>query len=153
MITHLQEGEVAPLFKGQNQAGEMVALESFRGKKVIVYFYPKDNTPTCTKQACNLQDNYDKLRQEGFEIIGISPDTVRSHQKFAHKYDLSFTLIADPEKEIARLYGVFGKKKFMGREIEGIHRTTFVLDKDGVINRIIKKVKSKEHSDQILLND
>jgi len=152
MITHLQEGEMAPLFEGKNQHGETVALKNFRGKKVILYFYPRDNTPTCTKQACNLQDNYVKLQTEGFEVIGISPDTVQSHAKFAHKYDLSFTLVADSEKEIALLYGVFGEKKFMGKQIVGIHRTTFVIDKKGFINRIIRKVKSKEHSEQILLN-
>jgi len=149
-ITHLKTGEQAPNFVGIDQNNETVSLESFRGKKVILYFYPKDNTPTCTTQACNLRDNDELLNEKGFVTIGISPDSSASHTKFRAKYDLPFSLIADTDRSILKLYGVWGEKKFMGRIYDGVHRTTFVIDEAGVIEQVIKKVKSKIHTQQIL---
>lgn len=149
-MTHLNEGDKAPAFEGKNQDGKTVKLSDFSGKKLVIYFYPKDMTPGCTTQACNLGDNYAKFKSEGYEIIGVSADDEKRHQKFIEKYSLPFSLIADTEKEMINAYGVWGPKKFMGREFDGIHRTTFVIDENGVIDKIIRKVKTKEHSAQIL---
>jgi peroxiredoxin Q/BCP len=119
----------------------------------VLYFYPNDDTPTCTKEACNLRDNYARLRRKGFTILGVSPDTERSHQKFIAKYQLPFTLISDPDNRVALAYGVWGPKKFMGRDYIGMHRTTFVIDEKGRIEKIIDKVKSAEAADQILTSE
>jgi peroxiredoxin Q/BCP len=146
----LQEGMPAPAFAGTDQQGNQVQLSDFPGSKVILFFYPKDNTPGCTAEACNLRDNYDLLLEKGFKIIGISPDTQASHQKFAEKFSLPFPLIPDPGHEILKAYGVWGPKKFMGREYEGVLRTTFVLDEKGNILKILDKVKTKDHASQIL---
>lgn len=143
-------GEKAPNFKGVDQDGSKVSLSDFKGKKVILYFYPKDNTPGCTAQACNLRDNYDTLFEKGFQVIGISIDTVESHKKFETKFDLPFPLIADPDKKIVNEYGVWGEKKFMGRTFDGTHRTTFLIDEKGIVRDVITKPKTKDHTEQIL---
>lgn len=146
----LSEGEKAPEFFGNNQNGEQISLIDFKGKKVVLYFYPKDNTPGCTAQACNLSENIQDLEKRGYIVLGVSPDNEKSHLKFIDKYNLPFDLIVDETKSICKLYGVWGKKKFMGREYEGVHRTTFVINKEGNIEKIITKVDTKNHTDQIL---
>lgn len=146
----LKTGDKAPDFKSTDQNGNTVTLKDFRGQKVILYFYPRDLTPTCTVEACNLRDNQNVLKKKGFVILGVSTDSEESHQKFAAKHQLPFTLIADTDKSIVNKYGVWKKKKLYGREYMGIQRTTFVLDEQGKIERIFDKVKSKEHTAQIL---
>ncbi|MBK8443881.1 MAG: thioredoxin-dependent thiol peroxidase [Sphingobacteriales bacterium] len=146
----LQTGDIAPVFSGKDQNGNTVALENLSGKKVILYFYPKDDTPGCTAQACNLRDNYAALQAAGYVLLGISPDNEKKHQKFISKYDLPFPLLADTDHSIAEAYGVWGKKKFMGREYMGILRTTFIIDEQGKIERIISNVNTAEHTAQIL---
>lgn len=146
----LKEGDKAPSFKAVDQDGKPVTLSDFAGSKVILYFYPKDDTPGCTAEACNLRDNYDDLLEKGFRIVGVSADDIESHKKFKTKYKLPFPLVADPDKTIIKAYGVWGKKKFMGREYTGILRTTFIISESGDIEKIITKVKTKDHSDQIL---
>ena len=143
-------GDKAPNFKGVDQDGNKVSLSDFKGKKVVLYFYPKDNTPGCTAQACNLRDNYDLLFEKGFQVIGISTDTVESHKKFETKFDLPFPLIADPDKVIVNQYGVWGEKKFMGKTFDGTHRTTFLIDEKGIVRNVIDKPKTKDHSEQII---
>jgi peroxiredoxin Q/BCP len=150
MITHLKEGDKAPNFEGLDQDGNTVKLSDYKGKKLVLYFYPKDNTPTCTVESCNLRDNETLLKSKGFEIIGVSPDSQKKHQNFIKKHSLPFPLIADTELEVIKAYGVWGRKKFMGREYDGLHRTTFVVGEDGTIERVFKKVKSKTHAEQIL---
>ncbi len=146
----LQEGDKAPAFSGPDQDGNKVSLSSFKGKKVVLYFYPKDNTPTCTVQACNLRDNYTLLQKAGFVVLGISPDPVESHQKFSARQDLPFTLIADPDLKIIEQYGVWGEKQLYGRKYMGLHRTTFVIDEKGIIRKIFFRPKSKQHAEEIL---
>lgn len=146
----LQAGTMAPDFTAKDQSGNDVSLSQFRGKKVVLYFYPKDDTPGCTAEACSFRDSYSNLRAKGFEIIGVSPDDVKKHAKFAEKYSLPFTLIADTDTAIARAYGVWGRKKFMGKEYDGILRTTFVIDETGVIEKVIDKVDTKDSSGQLL---
>lgn len=150
MATHLQAGQAAPIFKGKDAAGKTVSLQDYRGKKVVLYFYPEDDTPTCTLQACNLRDNYDALLQAGYTIIGISPNDENSHQKFAHKYGLPFTLIADPQHAIINQYGVWGEKNMYGRKYMGLYRTTFIIDEGGIIKKILLRPKSKVHAAEIL---
>ena len=149
-MTHLKVGDKAPNFSGIDQNGDKVALASLAGKKVVLYFYPKDSTPGCTAQACDLRDNYQMLLSKGYTVVGISADSQKSHQKFIEKHNLPFPLIADTEKEIIKAFGVWGPKKFMGRTFDGIHRTTFIIDEQGVIEEIIDKVKTKEHASQIV---
>lgn len=149
-MTHLKIGDIAPNFEGINEKGETIALKDFAGKKLVLYFYPKDNTPTCTVEACNLRDNYALLQKKGFEIVGVSADDSKSHQKFITKQNLPFSLIADTDLTILKAYGVWGYKKFMGKEYDGIHRFTFVIGENGLIERIFGDVKSKIHSEQIL---
>lgn len=149
-MTTLTEGQVAPAIEGINQSGDSIKLENYKGKKVILYFYPKDDTPGCTTESCNLRDNYKVLQDKGFEILGVSNDDEKKHQKFIDKYDLPFDLIADVDKTIVNEYGVYGLKKFMGKEFMGINRTTFVIDEEGKIEKIITKVNNKDHSNQIL---
>jgi thioredoxin-dependent peroxiredoxin len=146
----LKIGDKAPDFEGLTAEGKTVALNNYKGKKLILYFYPKDNTPGCTAQACNLRDNYDLLLKKGYEIVGVSADSQKAHQKFSEKYNLPFPLIADVDKVVIKDYGVWGLKKFMGREYDGIFRTTFVISETGIIEDIITKVKTKEHSSQII---
>lgn len=145
----LTKGDKAPDFSGIDQFGHKISLDSFTGKKVVLYFYPKDNTPGCTNQACNLRDNYNALLEKGYAVIGISPDDQKSHEKFSAKYSLPFPLIADPQRLIIDAYGVWGLKKMYGKEYEGLYRTTFILDENGIIESVIDKVKTDDHSAQI----
>ncbi len=149
-MTHLKPGDTAPPFTAKDQNGNEVSLSDYKGKKVILYFYPKDLTPGCTTQACNFRDNASLLKNKGFEVIGVSADDEKKHQKFIEKHDLNFTLLADTEKEVIKAYGVWGLKKFMGREYDGIHRESFVIDENGKIEHVIEKVKTKEATEQIL---
>ena len=149
-MTRLKVGDKAPEFKGQNQNGEEISLSDFSGKKLILYFYPKDNTPGCTAESCNLNDNYDSWLEKGFEVVGVSPDSVKSHEKFASKFGLQFNLIADTEKEILQAYGAWGEKSMYGKKYMGVLRTTFVIDENGVISEIFEKVKTKDHTNQIV---
>jgi peroxiredoxin Q/BCP len=146
----LKVGDKAPAINSVDQNGNPVSLEDYKGSKVILYFYPKDDTPGCTAEACNLRDNYDDLLEKGYRILGVSADSVESHRKFTAKYRLPFPLIADVDKQIVKAYDVWGLKKFMGREYEGINRTTYVISEDGRIENIITKVQTKDHADQIL---
>ena len=145
-----EEGQKAPDFKLLNQDEKLISLSDFKGKKLILYFYPKDNTPGCTAEACNLRDNYSLLKEKGFSLLGISPDSEIKHQNFRNKHNLLMDLIADTEKEILSLYGVWGEKKMYGRTYMGVMRTTFIIDEKGFIEKIISKVKTKTHTEQIL---
>ena len=149
-MNQLLVGQEAPNFSAKNQKGELISLEDLKGSKVILYFYPKDNTPGCTAQACNLTENISALKKEGFIVLGVSPDGEKSHNKFIDKYNLQFDLLVDEEKKLCNAYGVWGRKKFMGREYDGVHRTTFIINEDGMIDQIINKVETKRHSQQIL---
>ena len=145
-------GDKAPEVLGVNQLGEEIHLSSYAGKKVVLYFYPKDNTPGCTAQACNLRDHYTELQQAGYEVIGVSVDSAKSHQKFIDKHELPFTLITDEEHKLVETFGVWGEKTLCGRKYMGTFRTTFIISEEGVIERIIspKEVKTKIHAEQIL---
>lgn len=144
------EGAKAPAFSGKNQNGETVSLDQFKGKKLILYFYPKDNTPGCTAEACDLRDGYEDLLGKGYEVVGVSPDSEKSHQSFISKYSLPFHLIADTDKEILKAYGAWGLKKMYGKEYEGVLRTTFIIDEEGTIVKVFTKVNTKDHVSQIL---
>lgn len=146
----LNIGDKAPDFEGRDQHGNTIKLSDLQGKKVILYFYPKDDTPGCTAQACNLRDNYSQLKQEGYEVIGISTDSEKSHQNFISKYELPFTLLADTDKQIVEQYGVWQEKSMYGRKYMGTMRYTFVIDEKGFIQDIITKVKTADHTQQIL---
>ncbi|KAF0200936.1 MAG: peroxiredoxin [Bacteroidetes bacterium] len=149
-MTALKTGDKAPDFTGKDQKGNEISLTSLKGNKVVLYFYPKDDTPGCTAQACSLRDNYEALISAGYRVIGVSPDSEKSHVKFAEKYDLPFPLLADTDKKIANDYGVWGRKKFMGKEYDGVIRTTVIIDAEGVISEVIEKVDTKNHANQIL---
>lgn len=149
-MTQLNEGEKAPAFTGKDQNGKKISLKDFKGKKVVLYFYPEDDTPTCTVEACNLRDNYKLLQKAGLEVLGVSPDDGKKHKKFELKYQLPFTLIEDPDKKIIDQYGVWGEKNLYGRKYMGLHRTTFLIDEKGIIQKIFRKPKSKIHSQEIL---
>lgn len=149
-MSTLQIGQKAPDFKALNQEGKSISLTDFGGSKIILYFYPKADTPGCTAESCNLRDNYDDLMNKGYEIIGVSADSVSKQKKFAEKYNLPFHLIADESKEVIKTYGAWGVKKMYGKDYEGILRTTFVIDERGVILNILEKVNTKEHAAQIL---
>ncbi len=146
----LKIGDKAPEFTGIDHNGKEMSLNQFKGKKLVLYFYPKDNTPGCTAEACDLRDNYQRFLAEGYDIVGVSKDNTKSHQKFIEKNGLPFPLISDESKEIQKKYDAWGKKKMMGREYEGTLRKTFVIDENGIIQDIIEKVKTKQHSSQIL---
>jgi peroxiredoxin Q/BCP len=146
----LEVGQPAPMISGETQSGEAISLADFRGKKVVIYFYPKDDTPGCTKQACNLRDNWSLLKQKGIEVIGISADDVKSHGKFAQKFSLPFPLIADTDHQICEAFGVWGERNFMGRKYMGIARTTFVIDENGLIEAVFAKPKVSQHTEEIL---
>jgi len=148
-MTQPTAGMPAPPFEGTDQNGNRVNLSSFLGKKVVLYFYPKDNTPGCTAEACSLRDNYDELLKKGFAVLGVSPDSVASHDKFAAKYELPFPLIADPEKKILTEYGAYGEKTIYGKKVTGVIRTTFIIDEKGIIEKVIKKVDTRAHAPQI----
>jgi peroxiredoxin Q/BCP len=146
----LKEGDKAPDFTAKDQNGKSVSLADFKGKNVILYFYPKDNTPTCTAEACNFRDNYQSMLSKGFEVIGVSMDTEKSHKKFETKFSLPFTLIADTDKSIIDAYGVWGEKMLFGRKYMGILRTTFLINSAGIIDKIIDRVDSKNASQQVV---
>lgn len=150
MSTTCKPGQKAPDFKAKDQDGNTVSLKDFKGKKVALYFYPRDNTPTCTTQACNLRDNFTLLQQAGIVILGVSDDDEKSHKKFEQKFGLPFPLLVDAGNHIAEAYGVWGLKKFMGREFMGVHRTTFLINETGRIDHVIEKVVSKDHAGQIM---
>ena len=146
----LEEGDKAPAFEGKNQNGKTISLSDFLGKKVILYFYPKDDTPGCTLEACNLRDNHTELIKRGFEVLGVSPDSEKSHTRFAGKYNLPFPLIADTEKQILKEFGAWGEKNMYGKTSEGVLRTTFVINEEGIIEKVFSKVDTKNHTKQIL---
>ena len=149
-MTSLQVGDAAPNFSGVDQDGNKHTLQDYKGKKLIVFFYPKASTPGCTAEACNLSDNYQELQKLGYEILGVSADSAKRQSNFKNKYEFPFALLADEEKSVIEAFNVWGPKKFMGKEYDGIHRTTFVIDEDGVLSQVIKKVKTKDHAAQIL---
>lgn len=140
----------APAFSGKNQNGETISLKDFKGKKVVLYFYPEDDTPTCTIQACNLRDNYSLLKKNGFEVIGVSPNNEADHKKFEQKFNLPFHLITDEKHKIIDAYGVWGEKQLYGRKYMGLHRTTFLIDEKGIIKHIFLRPKNKQHAEEIL---
>lgn len=146
----LKKGDKSPEFEGIDQDGNKISSKDYKGKKFVIYFYPKASTPGCTAESCNLRDNENALKAKGFEIIGVSADSVQRQKNFSTKNNLPFPLIADEEKKIITAFGVWGRKKFMGKEYDGIIRTTFIIDENGVIENVIEKVKTKEHSKQIL---
>lgn len=146
----LKIGEKAPEFIANDNAGNIIKLKDYQGKKLVLFFYPKASTPGCTVEACNLRDNYAKFINNGYELLGVSADSAKRQQNFIDKYNLPFPLLADVEKNVINAYKVWGPKKFMGREYDGIHRTTFIIDEKGIIEDIISKVKTKEHSAQLL---
>ncbi len=150
MLHFLQPGDPAPDFACPDETGRVRTLGEFLGRRFVLFFYPADNTPTCTAESCNLRDGYFELKKAGFDILGVSPDTPRKHANFRAKHSLPYQLLADFDLKMARDYGVFGPKKFMGRTFDGIHRTTFLVDEEGRIERVIQKVDSKNHSAQIL---
>jgi len=149
-MAELKEGDLAPEFTGTDQNSQPLSLADYKGKKVILYFYPKDNTPGCTAESCNLNDNYADLTEKGFDVIGVSPDSPEKHLKFIAKHNFKFNLIADTEKEILEKYNAWGEKKLYGKTYMGVLRTTFIIDEEGKILKIIKKVKTKDHYNQIL---
>ncbi len=146
----LKEGTTAPAFKTTNENGETVSLKDLRGQKVVLYFYPKDDTPGCTKEACSFRDAFAKYKKAGITVLGVSPDSEAKHKKFVTKYNLPFTLLADTDRSIAEAYGVWGEKKFMGRTYMGVHRTTFLIDEKGKIKKIFEKVKPEDHAREVL---
>ena len=148
-MEQLTEGAAAPYFEGMTQKGTLISLADFKGKKLILYFYPKDDTPGCTAEACDLNDNYDFWLSKGYEVIGVSPDSSSSHQKFIGKYGLRFNLIADTQKKILQDYGVWGEKMNYGKSYMGVIRTTFVINENGIIEKIFRKVDTKNHTEQI----
>jgi len=146
----LTAGNKAPTFKGKDQEGNTISLSDFKGKPLVIYFYPQDNTPTCTQQACNLRDHFGLLRNKGFQVLGVSPDNIASHKKFADKFELPFSLIADPDHTIIEKFGVWGEKSMYGKKYMGLLRTTFILDEKGVIRHVIAKPKAKQHAEEIM---
>jgi len=149
-MTTLKEGQKAPDFSAENENGDIINLSDYKGKKLILFFYPKDNTPTCTTEACNLRDNFEALQAAGFELLGVSPDSKKKHQNFIKKFNFPFSLLADTETKVIQDYGCWGEKKMYGKTYMGVFRTTFVIDEEGNIAKVFTKVKSKEHSAQIL---
>ena len=146
----LQVGDKVPNFISSDQNGNTVALSDFKGKKLAVFFYPAASTPTCTVEACNLRDHYKELKDAGYEILGVSKDTERKQKNFSDKYEFPFPLLADTDREVIEAFGVWGPKKFMGRSYDGIHRKSFVINEEGIVSKVIDKVKSKEHASQII---
>ncbi|MBM3402504.1 MAG: thioredoxin-dependent thiol peroxidase [Bacteroidetes bacterium] len=149
-MIELKEGQKAPVFTAKDQNGKEISLSDFSGKELILYFYPKDNTPGCTAEACSFRDNYQSLQNQGFAVLGVSTDDEKSHQKFISKYTLPFSLIADTEKEIVEAYGVWVEKSMYGKKYMGVARKTFIIDKNGIIRKIIDKVDTNNSSEQVL---
>jgi peroxiredoxin Q/BCP len=149
-MTTLQKGDKAPQFSGTDQDGKVHKLADYAGKKLVVFFYPKASTPGCTAEACDLRDNFERFKANNYELLGVSADSQKAQGKFKDKYEFPFPLIADEDKSVINAFGVWGPKKFMGREYDGIHRTTFVINENGIIDEVIEKVKTKEHAAQIL---
>jgi len=149
-MTTLKAGDKAPGFSAKDQYGKTIELDNFKGKKVVLFFYPKASTPGCTAEACNLRDNYETFKNRGYEVIGVSADSEKRQLNFSNKQKLPYSLLADEDKKVIMAYGVWGPKKFMGKEYDGIHRTTFIIDEEGKIEDVISKVKTKEHASQIL---
>jgi peroxiredoxin Q/BCP len=149
-MTTIEAGDAAPNFSAKDQDANQHQLTDYKGKKLVVFFYPKASTPGCTAEACNLRDNWEKFQEQGYEILGVSADSPKRQQNFKNKYDLPFPLLADEDKEVINAFGVWGPKKFMGKEYDGIHRTTFIINEEGKIEEVIKKVKTKAHTEQIL---
>ena len=149
-MTKLKVGDKAPKFEAKDDSGNMVSLSDYAGKKLVLFFYPAANTPTCTVEACNLRDHYKELKNSGYEIVGVSADTQKKQANFKKKFNFPYPLLADVDKNVINAFDVWGPKKFMGREFDGIHRTTFVIDENGIIQKVITDVKSKEHASQIL---
>lgn len=149
-MTKLKAGDKAPDFSAQDEQGNTISLSDYKGKKLVIFFYPKASTPTCTTEACNLRDNYKVLRDKGYEILGVSADSAKRQSNFKSKYNFPYPLLADEDKEVIKAFDVWGEKKFMGRTFDGIHRVTFVIDENGIIEKVIDKVKAKIHTDQIL---
>lgn len=149
-VTRLKVGDKAPNFKGKDQNGDSISLKDFSGKKLVLYFYPKDDTPGCTAESCNLRDNYEGLIKNGYAVVGVSADDDKQHKKFIEKYQLPFPLIADVDLEVIKAYDVWGYKKFMGKEYDGIVRTTFVIDGKGILEKVITAVIVKDHTEQII---
>jgi peroxiredoxin Q/BCP len=152
MPTHLKEGDKAPLFSGKDSEGNKLSLNDFKGGWLLLYFYPEDDTPTCTTQACNLRDNYSELIKEGIKVLGVSPNDESSHEKFRAKFSLPFPLLPDPQHKIIDAYGVWGEKNLYGRKYLGLHRTSFLIDEKGIIKKIFLKPVNKAHSEQVLKN-
>ena len=154
-MVKLKPGDKAPAFTGKDQNGKKISLADYKGKKVVLYFYPEDDTPTCTIQACNLRDNYGLLLNNAFEVIGVSPDDAKKHKKFEAKFELPFTLLADTSHVILEKYGVWGEKQMFGHKYMGVLRTTFVIDEKGIIRKIFPRPKNKAHAEEIIkaLND
>jgi len=152
-MTTLKIGDRAPDFSTLNQDGKKVSLNDFKGKKLVLFFYPKASTPGCTMEACNLRDNYQLFLDKGYAVLGVSADSAKRQQNFIAKNNLPFDLLADEDKTVINAFGVWGPKKFMGREYDGIHRTTFVVDEKGIIKELITKVKTKEHTKQIIITE
>lgn len=146
----LKPGTTAPAFKTTNTNGESVSLKDLRGQKIVLYFYPRDDTPGCTKEACSFRDSFSKFKKRGIAVLGVSPDTETAHKKFTAKYDLPFSLLADTDHSISEAYGVYGEKKFMGRKYMGVHRTTFLIDEKGKIKKVFEKVKPEDHASEVL---
>ena len=151
-MTHLKVGDKAPNFSALDEQGNTISLSDYKGKKLVVFFYPKASTPGCTAEACNLNENYDRFKAKGYEILGVSADSAKRQSNFKAKYDFQYPLLADEDKSVIEAFGVWGPKKFMGKEYDGIHRTTFVIDEKGAIENVIAKVKTKAHAEQILEN-
>ncbi len=149
-MTTLKVGDKAPDFNALDEAGNQIQLGDYKGKKLVVFFYPKASTPGCTAEACNLNDNYERFKSQGYEILGVSADSAKRQSNFKNKYAFQYPLLADEDKSVINAFGVWGPKKFMGKEYDGIHRTTFIINEEGIIEEIITKVKTKTHTDQIL---
>ncbi len=149
-MTSLKVGDAAPNFEAKDQEGNTIKLSDYSGKKLVLFFYPKASTPGCTAEACNLSDNYQVFTNKGYDILGVSADSAKRQQNFINKYELKFPLLADEDKTVINAFGVWGPKKFMGKEYDGIYRTTFIIDEKGIIEEVIAKVKTKAHAQQIL---
>lgn len=149
-MTTIQKGDAAPNFESKDEKGNVIKLIDYAGKKLVLFFYPKASTPGCTAEACNLRDNYEAFKAKGYAILGVSADSAKRQQNWINKHELPFPLLVDEDKEVINAFGVWGPKKFMGKEYDGIHRTTFIIDEKGIIEDVILKVKTKDHTNQIL---